>query len=282
MQKIKSLVEARKEFSTQIKCEEHLARMRWSEGVVCPRCGSKNVVYMRSRRKWQCECRYQFSVTAGTIFHKTHIDLPRWMMAVWLLCYSLKGVSSKQLQRELGVTYKTAWYMAKRIRWAIRRNLIGMAVEGDVEMDEAIIKADGGNATGNVTYAAKDVLGIVSRDHGTLRMFVIDRLTKSEINRVCTANLGTVRHIYTDEATRFKFLSKFGLHKTVNHWLAYADGEIHVNHVENAWSLFKRGLIGEFHHVSARHLQEYLDEFAFRCSHRDERERLMDMVLASC
>lgn len=282
MQKIKSLIEAHGEFAIQRQCEKHLAAMRWPDGVTCPRCGSKDVTYMESCRKWQCKCRYQFSVTAGTIFHRTHIDLPRWMMAVWLICHSPKGISSKQLQRELGVTYKTAWYMTKRIRWAIQRNLIGMVVEGDIEIDEAVVKADSGKATGNVTYAAKDVLGIASRSHGTLRMVVLDRLTKYEINRVCITNLGAVQQIYTDEAVRFRFLAKFGLHRTVNHWLYYSKDGVHVNHVENAWSLFKRGLIGQFHHVSAKWLQEYLDEFAFRWSHRHERARLMDLVLQSC
>jgi hypothetical protein len=201
---------------------------------------------------------------------------------VWLLCHSPKGISGKQIQRELGVTYKTAWYMAKRIRWAMQHNLIGMLVEGEVEIDEAVVKADGGEATGNVTYAAKDALGLASRQHGILRLFVLDRLTKAEINRVCIANLGAVQTIYTDEAGRYKFLEKFGLHRTLNHWLSFANGEIHVNHVENAWSLFKRGLIGMYHHVSAKYLQEYLDEFAFRCSHRKERAILVDLVLANC
>ena len=282
MQKITSLVEARKEFATQEACEDHLERMRWPNGVECPRCGSKQATRLSTRRKWLCKCRYQFSVTAGTVFHRTHIDLPRWMMAVWLICHSLKGISSKQLQRELGVTYKTAWYMAKRVRWAIQRNLLGLLIEGEIEIDEAVVRADGGDKTGNVTYGAKDVLGIASRTYGTLRMVVVDRLTKSEINRVCTTNLGYVKTIYTDQAVRFKFLAKFGLHRTVNHWLYYSKDGVHVNHVENAWSLFKRWLVGVYHHVSAKHLQEYLDEFAFRCSHRDERAKLMDMVLASC
>jgi len=282
MLKITSLVEARKEFATQEQCERHLAAMRWPDGVTCPRCGSKDATYMETSRKWQCKCRYQFSVTAGTVFHRTHIDLPRWMMALWLMCHSPKGISSKQLQRELGVTYKTAWYMTRRIRRAIQRNLDGMIVEGDVEIDEAVVKADGGRATGNVTYPAKDVLGIASRTHGTLRMVMLERLTRSEIDRVCTTNFGLVKNIYSDEARRFKFLSKFGLHRTVNHWLYYAKDGVHVNHVENAWSLFKRGLVGVYHHVSAKYLQEYLDEFAFRRSNRSERQKLVDLVLASC
>jgi len=282
MDKIKSLVEARTEFATQEKCEEHLARKHWPNGVTCPRCGSKDVTCMESRRQWQCGCRYQFSVTAGAVFHRTHMDLPRWFMAVWLLCHSPKGISGKQIQRELGVTYKTAWYMAKRIRWAMQHNLVGGLVTGKVEIDEAVIKADGGKATGNVTYQAKDVLGFVSRTTGSLRMCVLDRLNHAEITRACTENLGRVQTIYTDEASRFAFLRQYGLHRTVNHWLSYANGATHVNHVENAWSLFKRGLVGVFHHVSAKYLQEYLDEFAFGCSHRGEKSALVDLVLAGC
>ncbi|MDD5264722.1 MAG: IS1595 family transposase, partial [Candidatus Bipolaricaulis sp.] len=244
------------------------------------------VTYMASRHQWQCECRYQFSVTSCTVFHKTHMDLPRWLMAVWLVCHSPKGVSSKQIQRELGCTYKTAWYMTRRIRLAIQKNLVGMRVEGRVEIDEAVIKADGGKATGNVPYAAKDVLGMVSRTNGTLRMIVLDRLTKENIQRVCTTNLGKVRAFYTDAASRFEFLRELAPRYTVTHgWCwrhEYARGNVHVNRVENAWGLFKRGLMGVYHHVNAKYLQEYLDEFSFRQSNLKDQEALVGMVLASC
>ena len=282
MDKIKSLVDARREFSTQIKCEEHLARMRWPNGVTCPRCGAKHPAFMQSRRKWQCQCRYQFSVTAGTVFHKTHIDLPRWMIALWLVCYSPKGVSSKQIQRELGITYKTAWYMTRRIRGAIQSSFLGVVIEGTVEIDEAVVHADGGKAGGNTPFNTKDVLGMISRDSGVLRMVVLEQLWKSNIERVCSKTLKSTHTIYSDAANRLNFLSEYGQHKTIKHFLGYADGDTHVNNVESAWALFKRGLLGVFHHVSAKYLQEYLDEFAFRWSHRDEKHRLMDLVLASC
>jgi len=283
MDKIKSLVEARREFSTQIKCEEHLARMRWPNGVTCPRCGAKHPPYLQSRRKWQCrECRYQFSVTAGTVFHKTHIDLPRWLIALWLMCYSPKGVSAKQIQRELGVTYKTAWYMTRRIRGAIQNGFAGIVIDGGVEIDEAVIKADGGKASCNTPFNTQDVLGMFSRDSGAIRLVVLERLWKSEIKRVCSKTLGQTHTIYTDAANRLLFLKQHGEHKRIAHYLGYADGETHVNNVESAWSLFKRGLLGVYHHVSAKHLQEYLDEFAFRWSNRDQKARMMDLVLASC
>jgi transposase-like protein len=283
MDKIKSLVEARKEFSTQIKCEEHLARMRWPDGVTCPRCGSRSVVRLSTRRQWQCQCRYQFSVTAGTIFHKTHIDLPRWMIALWLVCHSPKGVSSKQIERELGVTYKTAWYMTRRLRGAIQNSFRGITIQGTVEIDEAVIKADGaGRPCGSAKYSAEDVLGIVSRDSGAIRMIVLEQLWRSNIERVCSKTLRGVHTVYTDAAQRLMFLNQYGKHVRINHYLGYGDGEKHINTIESAWSLFKRGLLGVYHHVSAKHLQEYLDEFAFRWSNRHQKLAMMDLVLSSC
>ena len=282
MNKIRSLHQARQEFSTEHKCREYLRRMRWPDGVTCPRCGSKHVTYMKSREKWLCKCRYQFSVTAGTIFHKTHIDLPRWMIAIWQIVHSPKGISSKQLQRELGTTYKTAWYMAKRIRWAIQHTFLGVVVDGTVEIDESIINADGGLATGNVKFNTKDVLGIASRESGVLRMVVLRRLFRFEIERVCSKNFGQVSQIYSDAATRLRFLKNYAPHGYINHWLGYADGDVHVNTVESAWALFKRGLVGVFHHVSSKYLQEYLDEFAFRFTYRKHREDMFDQILMHC
>ncbi len=175
MDKITSLVEARKQFSTQESCEKYLAARRWPDGVTCPRCGSKAVTYMASRHQWQCKCRYQFSVTSGTVFRKTHIDLPRWLMAVWLVCHSPKGISSKQIQRELGVTYKTAWYMTRRVRLAIQRNMLGLTVSGVVELDDGLVKADGGLVSSNTVHPARKVLGMVSRTTGAVKMVFASR-----------------------------------------------------------------------------------------------------------
>ena len=283
MNEIKSLHEARQEFSTDHKCRVYLQKMRWPDGVTCPRCGTKHVTFMKSREQWQCnECRYQFSVTAGTIFHKSHIDLPRWMVAIWQIVNSPKGISSKQIQRELGLTYKSAWYLTKRIRWAIQHTFLGIAIEGTVEVDEAVIRADGGKAGGNTPFNTKDVLGMESRDSGALRLIVLDRLWKSEIERVCTKNLKNVHAIYSDAAYRLKFLKRYAPHQSIQHYLGYADGDVHVNTVESAWALFKRGLVGVFHHVSAKYLQEYLDEFAFRFTYRRERHLMFDQVLMHC
>jgi len=135
---------------------------------------------------------------------------------------------------------------------------------------------------GNTPFNTKDVLGMASRNSGVIRMVVLERLWKSNIERVCSKNLANIHTVYSDAAYRLKFLKRYGEHKSIAHYLNYADGDIHVNTVESAWALFKRGLIGVFHHVSAKYLQEYLDEFACRWLHRDEKHRLMELVLASC
>ena len=282
MDKITSLVEAQREFATQERCEEYLAEMRWPNGVECPRCGSKAVTRLSTRRKWQCkDCRYQFSVTAGTIFHKTYIDLPRWMMAVWLMCNSPKGCSSKQLERTLGVTYKTAWYMTHRIRKAMIADRAEVRLSGIIEMDDAVVKADGGHAKGRSMPNAKLVIGMASRD-GDIKLQIVNTLTHKEIKRVFAKNVDYVQAVYTDGHPSFQGMEELAPHQYVVHLTQWVDGDVHTNFVENAWSLFKRSLVGIFHHVSAKHLQAYLDEFSFRYSHRDEKPRLMELVLASC
>ncbi len=281
--KIKSLREVRREFSTQRKCEIRLKRLRWSDGVKCPRCGAKHPLYMRKYRRWQCKsCRYQFSVTAGTIFHRSKIDLPKWFVAVWLLCHSPKGVSAKQIERELGVHYETAWYMAKRIRRAMKHDVFEDKLCGIIEVDDAVVRASGdGLPKGHVKFEGKNVLGVAERG-GFLRMMILDGLKAHDIKRVIAPNLDEVQEIYSDAASRLFFLAEFGRHETVAHvYKEYVIDEAHVNTIENAWSLFKRGLIGMYHHVSTKYLQDYLDEFAFRYSHRHEKARLMDLVLAN-
>jgi len=134
-----------------------------------------------------------------------------------------------------------------------------------------------------ITCCAKGIstLGITSRG-GALRLFVLEQLRKTDIEHVVRKNLGEVEAIYSDMCGKLHFLKNIAPHETVNHWLSYVNGEAHVNNCENAFSLFKRGLSGLFHHVSAKWLQSYLDAFAFRYSHRYEKGRLFDLVLASC
>ena len=153
---------------------------------------------------------------------------------------------------------------------------------GILEVDEAIVRADGGSVSGNVTYAAKNVLGVGKRC-GLLRMIVMENLKAQSIKRVIAQNLGEVQEIYSNAASRMRFLAEFGPYRFVAHaYDEYVVDDAHVNMIENAWSLFKRGLVGMYYHVSAKYLQEYLDEFVFRYSRRHEKGRLFDLVLANC
>jgi len=154
---------------------------------------------------------------------------------------------------------------------------------GIIEVDDAVVRASGdGPPKGHVKFEGKNVLGVAERG-GFLRMMILEGLKARDIKRVIAKNLGDVEEIYSDAASRLSFLTEFGRHETVAHvYKEYVIDEVHVNTIENAWSLFKRGLIGMYHHVSAQYLQDYLDEFAFRYSHRKEKGRLMDLVLANC
>lgn len=280
--RISSLEEARRTFATQEACEDYLAKIRWPDGIQCPKCKAEVPYRLEDRRIWECrKCGYQFSVTSGTIFHSTKLPLPKWFVTIWLMCYSPKGISAKQLERELGVHYETAWYLAYRVRRAMQHDIFEDRLGGIVEVDDAVVKADGGKATGNVPDNTKNVIGMASRS-GPLRFFVVDTLQKQDIRRVIAENLGVVKKIYTDATSHYRFLGEIAPHRYVGHYFSWTKGQVHVNFVENAWSLFKRGLIGMYHHVSAKYLQDYLDEFAFRYSHRRQKHLLFNTVLANC
>jgi len=226
---------------------------------------------------WQCRaCRYQFSVTTGTIFHRSKIDLPRWFVAIWLMCNSPKGISAKQLERDLGVHYETAWYMAQRIRRAMKHDIFEDRLCGIVEVDDAVVKSDKGTRWEGGSY----ILGMASRS-GDIKLQILSRLKGEEVRRVVAENVDYVKAFYTDGHKLYRKMHELGPHQYVVHQKQWVDGEVHVSFVENAWSLFKRGLVGMYHHVSTKYLQEYLDEFAFRYSHRHEKGRLLDLVLAS-
>lgn len=197
------------------------------------------------------------------------------------MCHSPKGISSKQLERDLGVTYKTAWYMTKRIRQAMIAERAEVKLSGIIEMDDAVVKADGGHAKGRSMPNARLVLGMASRE-GDIKLQIVNTLTHQEIRRVFAKNVDYVKAIYTDGHPSFQGMEELAPHSYVVHQKQWVDGDVHVSFVENAWSLFKRGLIGMYHHVSTKYLQDYLDEFCFRYSHRDNKERLMDLVLQSC
>lgn len=268
-------------FGSEDRCRAYLEELRWPNGVECPRCGSDSVSRIETRKQFDCNsCRYQFSVTAGTVFHDSHLPLWKWFLAIYLIGESKKGISSKQLQRTIGVSYKTAWYLGHRIRSAMEEDS-PVPLSGIVEMDETFL---GGFQTdkGQGPWANKImVLGAVERG-GDVRMRVESRRTRQgrrdfvakEVDDDATA-------IFTDASPTWGDLSDHNTaHETVTHrreeWVR---AQVHTNTIEGVWSLLKRSVIGSYHQLSAKHLPAYLDEISFRFNNRDNPFLFRDTML---
>ena len=281
-----NLVELIDRFHSEDSCRARLEELRWPEGVECPRCDSKSVNLLEDRYQYQCRsCRYQFSVTAGTIFHDTHLPLWKWFLAVYLIVESKKGISANQLKRMIGVTYKTAWYLSHRIRDALNE-VDAQLLRGIVEVDETFVGGEvegkGRGYKGNKTV----VVGAMQRN-GNICLQVVrgtDRETLHGFIRENTA--GDTEAIYTDEWPAYKGIAdKDTKHEAVKHRdKEWARGEVHTNSIENVWSLLKRSIVGSYHQVSAKHLDAYLDELEFRFNNRENpymfRDAMLKLVVA--
>ncbi len=261
------------DFNTDAKCRELLERLRWPNGVACVRCGSLGVSEIEARNQYDCnDCRYQFSVTAGTIMHDSHLPLRKWFIAIYLMCESKKGISALQLKRTLRVAYKTAWYLCHRIREAMGNDPFeGPTLLGVVEVDETLIggktKGKGRAYKGNKTWVA----GAIERG-GRIRL---ERIPNTKRNTLHDFIARTVKDeaeaIYTDELASYLGIADHNTrHETVNHSAEeWAVGDVHTNSIEGVWSLFKRSIIGAFHQVSEKHLDRYLEELEWRFGNRE-------------
>jgi transposase-like protein len=280
------LCELVERYSDDQKCRNYLEHLRWPQGVRCPECGSERVSSILKRDQFDCDsCRYQFSVTAGTIFHDTHLPLTKWFLATYLLCQSRKGMSANQLKRMLKINYRTAWYLCHRIRHAMAIQPPRPKLDGTVEMDETYV---GGKKIGWGVYAGKKakevVIGIRQRG-GELRFFHAEDVKTGTLAKYIRENIADdVDVLMTDEHWGYPFvLKKMGSdipHKTVNHTKKeYVRGDVYTNTVESAFSLLKRGIVGTWHRVSAKHLAAYLDEMTWRFNNRKNPFLFRDTML---
>ena len=252
---------------------EHLAKIRWPEGPVCVHCQSKKIYTLKvagpsKRVVLKCAtCRKQFSATVGTIFERSHIALNKWFMAFQLMASSKKGMSAHQLHRMLNITYKSAWFLAHRIRHVMKQTPFGDKLGGIVEADETYI--------GGKSHIRGDkkmpVFALVERG-GKVRSFTMPLVTAVNLKRAIDEHVEKSATLMTDEFAGYKAIGKeFAEHHTVNHSKKeYVRGTASTNTVEGYFSLLKRGLNGTYHHVSQRHLHRYLDEFNFRYNARKE------------
>lgn len=264
--------------------------MRWPNGEIgCVHCGEIGKISKITReskgknkrtRIYQCGiCGKQFSATSGTIFNDSHLPLKKWFMAIALICEAKKGISAKQLERHLGVNYRTAWHLAHRIREAMQE---GGMLSGVVEADETYLTPK--KPRKGRPYVKKEkhdvVLGMVERG-GKLRLVPINDTKIEIIEPVLDKHVSPDATLMTDEHATYAIIGqrKFAGHFTINHQRAYAIGKLHTNTIENAFSLLKRGIYGTFHKVSIKHLGRYCNEFSYRFNRRGEQLAMFDGTL---
>jgi transposase-like protein len=301
-----SLIKVYATFGTDEACIAYLKAARWPDGVKCLRCGSDKVAEFRSnetereitddqgnvtdtqrvpsRHLFQCNnegCRFQFSATAGTIFDKSHLPLSVWFQAIALMVNARKGLSAKQMERDLGVNYRTAWFLNHRIREAMQSEagLFG----GEVEIDETYI---GGKYDPRRKRARREkpaVMGLIQRGTPSqVQAFIIPPINKALVNSVVEERVSFNTEIYTDEHGAYRHLKhnrKYGHTIVIHSKGEYVRGRAHTNSVENFWSLFKRQIIGQHHFVSVKHLQRYLNECSFKFNNRENADLFALVVL---
>lgn len=295
-----TLAQAIRYFADMDNCIKFLIGLRWPDGVACPKCGSKEVSYISTRHIWKCKQKHdhrQFSCKVGTIMEDSPIPLDKWLAAMWLICNCRNGVSSYEIHRALGVTQKSAWFMAHRIRLAMQNGSFSKlgGPGGEVEMDEAFIGGKMKNmhskrrealrrvknecVQGQTTLIGKSaVMAVLDRDQREVRATVVRAINRETLQNAILSQVAPGCNVYTDEANLYRSLPKDYLHEFVNHMEKYVNGRVHTNGLENFWSLLKRGLGGTYVAVEPFHLFRYVDEQAFRYNNRvdDNGNKLSD------
>jgi transposase-like protein len=297
-----NLITLAQQYSDEGKARALLESLRWPDGPVCPHCKCKEVYKLtpkppkpsRAQPRKQREglyccsaCRKQFTVTVGTIFEASHIPISKWMMAVFLVCSSKKGMSAHQLHRMLKITYKSAWFMCHRIRYAMTSGPLAEMLKGVLELDETFV--GGKPRFGDLQVAHRGgfrkssskapVVALIQRN-GDVRTKVVANVSQKNLHQFVNANIAKGSVVNTDSFSMYHTLLwpiysvGNGRHDIVNHKRnEYArrndDGSVaHVNTCESFFSLIKRGIYGSFHHVSKEHLPRYCNEFGFRWNTR--------------
>jgi transposase-like protein len=272
-----SLQEAIIYFADPDNCREYVVRRRWPNGVECPTCGCKDVIFLANQSRWQCRNKHpkrQFSLKTGTIYEDSPLGLDKWLSATWLVSNCKNGVSSCEVARALNVTQKTAWFMDHRIRFSLGMGP-GNKLSGQVEADETFIGGKARNMhrekrerriTGTGGKDKTAVLGILERG-GKVRTKVVGNTKKRTLHSEVREHVLAGSALFTDALKSYDGLDEFQ-HEVIDHAVEYVRGEVHTNGLENFWSLLKRGINGTYVSVEPFHLFRYLDEQAFRYNHR--------------
>lgn len=273
-------------FHDEAKAERHIFLSRWPDGEpTCPHCGSTNTMQMGGKTQkgyHLCrDCRDKFTVRTGTLMERSHVPLHKWLLAIHLMSASKKGMSAKQMERMLGVTYKTAWFLCHRIREAMDGALGDGPLGGGnkvVEADETFVGGKQKNRATRAVAPKKPVLALVERE-GHVRSFHIANVNAKHVRGLIVTNVDRASHLMTDESMVYTRVGReFAGHSVVNHSAkeyVTTGGFKHSNTAENFFSIFKRGVIGTYHHMSEAHLGRYCREFDLRYNTRtmDDAER---------
>jgi transposase-like protein len=255
--------------------------LRWPNGIICPRCDSKEHSFISTRKIWFCKgCKKQFTIKVNSIFEDSPLGMDKWMFATWLVSNCKNGVSSCEIGRHLGITQKSAWFMDHRIRHAMHSGSFSNKLSGQIEADETYIGGKARNMhaserarkiTGTGGKDKTAVMGILERGGkaagSTVRVKVIDNAKKKTLQSEIRQHVLAGSAIFTDALKSYEGLDEFQ-HEVVDHAVEYVRGEVHTNGLENFWSLFKRGLNGTYVSVEPFHLFRYLDEQMFRYNNR--------------
>lgn len=274
-------------FQDENKAREYLEALRWANGVTCPHCGVIGDHYKLEGKAhrpglWKCHaCRLQFSVTVGTVFESSKVKLNLWLQVAYLMSASKKGISAKQVERMIGVTYKTAWFMCHRVREAMKEEIAGpLGGPGKiVEADETYYSREDGSSKKKVKYKAgaalveaNKIVSLVERG-GKVRSFHVTDVTGPNLKAILESQIDHDSHVMTDSSPRYNVVKRapvFAGYDQVNHSKdEYVRGIAYTNTVEGYFSILKRGLVGTFHHVSSQHLHRYTNEFDFRYNYRE-------------
>lgn len=291
-----NLIETINKFPDQGTCIKYLEGLRWQEGPICPYCGGKRSSKRTATYRHQChECNSSYSVLVGTIFEDTNLPLPKWFLAISLILNAKKGLSARQLARDLGINRKTGWYLQMRIRKAMQEDQDKDLFNGIVEIDETYL----GGAMRNHSKKKRDerrdnglqvtgmehkqpVIGLLERG-GKIKLQVIEKANSVNIKPIIAETVSAEADVVTDGFGAYRGLNK--LHKE-HHVLnkekeEYVKGQYHTNTLEGFWTLLKRGIYGQYHSVSSTYLQAYLNEFTFKYNNRANKSNFALLIQRS-